>query len=116
VQALLIALGWLAAPGAAAEVLLVGPQRHPQAPSDAAAIAKDGDVVRIDPGDYVDCAVWRASDLVLEAPEGAAHVRDEACGEKAIWVIAGDDVTIDNVTLRRASARPERRRNSRRRP
>ena len=101
VRALLIALGWLAAcsPDAAAEVLLVGPQRNLQAPSDAAAVANDGDVVRIDPGDYVDCAIWRASDLVLEAPDGAAHVRDRACGGKAIWVIAGDDVTVDNITF-----------------
>jgi hypothetical protein len=101
VRGLLIALGWLAAcsPDVAAEVLLVGPQRNLQAPSDAAAIAKDGDVVRIDPGDYVDCAIWRASGLVLEAPDGAAHVRDRACGEKAIWVIAGDDVTVDNITF-----------------
>ena len=97
VCALLIALG---GPGAAAaEVLLVGPDRSLKAPSDAAAIAKDGDVVRIDPGEYVDCAIWRASGLVLEAPAGAAHVRDQACSGKAIWVIAGDDVTVDNITF-----------------
>jgi Right handed beta helix region len=105
VRAQLIALGWLATcSSSAAEVLLVGPQRNLQAPSDAAAIAKDGDVVRIDPGDYVDCAIWRASGLVLEAPDGAAHVRDRACGEKAIWVIAGDDVTVDNITFSGARA------------
>ena len=99
--ALLIALGGLAAgaAGAAAEVLRVGPERSLQAPSEAAALAEDGDVVRIDPGDYVDCAIWRASGLVLEAPAGAARVRDRACGGKAIWVIAGDDVTVDNITF-----------------
>jgi Right handed beta helix region len=98
---LLIALGGLVAgaAGAAAEVLRVGPERNLQAPSDAAAVAKDGDVVQIDPGDYVDCAIWRASGLVLKAPDGAAHVRGRACGGKAIWVIAGDDVTIDNITF-----------------
>ena len=68
-------------------------------PSEAAAVAQDGDVVRFDPGEYVDCAIWRASNLVLEAPEGAAHVRDRACAGKAIWVIAGDDVTVENVTF-----------------
>jgi len=101
VRALLVALGWLAAGAAdaAAEVLLVGPERDLQAPSDAAALAKDGDIVRIDAGDYVDCAIWHASGLVLEAPEGAAHVRDRACGGKAIWVIAGDDVTVDDITF-----------------
>ena len=55
--------------------------------------------MRIDPGEYLDCAVWRASDLVLAAPAGAAHVRDRACAGKAIWVIAGDDVVVDNVTF-----------------
>lgn len=83
----------------AGEVLLVGPERSLKAPSDAAAVAKDGDVVRIDPGDYVDCAIWRASGLTLEAPDGAAHLRDKACADKAIWVIAGDDVTVDNITF-----------------
>ena len=105
VRALLIALGWLAAcsplrrggaPGRPATAS-AGAERCP-------AIAKDGDVVRIDPGDYVDCAIWRASGLVLEAPDGAAHVRDRACGEKAIWVIAGDDVTVDNITFSGARA------------
>ena len=62
-------------------------------------MAQDGDVVRFDPGEYVDCAIWDASGLVLEAPEGTAHVRDRACAGKAIWVIAGNDVTVDNITF-----------------
>jgi Right handed beta helix region len=97
----LIALGCLAAcsPGAAAKVLLVGPDRGLRLPSEAAAVAQDGDIVRFDPGEYVDCAIWRASGLVLEAPEGTAHVRDRACAGKAIWVIAGNDVTVDNITF-----------------
>jgi Right handed beta helix region len=99
VGSLLVGVAWLLPCAVAAEVLLVGPERSLHAPSDAAAIAKDGDVVRIDPGDYVDCAIWRASDLVLEAPGGPARVRDRACAGKAIWVIAGDDVTVDNITF-----------------
>jgi hypothetical protein len=98
---LVIGIGCLTAcsPGLAAKVLLVGPDRSLQMPSDAAAVAEDGDVVRFDAGEYVDCAVWRARGLVLEAPDGAAHVRDRACAGKAIWVIAGDDVTVDNITF-----------------
>jgi hypothetical protein len=97
----LIALGLLTAcsPDVAAKVLLVGPDRSLQMPSEAAAVAQDGDVVRFDPGEYADCAIWRARGLVLEAPGGAAHVRDRACASKAIWVIAGDDVTVENVTF-----------------
>ena len=100
-RALLVGLGCLTAcsPGVAAKVLLVGPERALRAPSEAAGVAEDGDVVRIDPGEYVDCAIWRANDLVLEAPAGPAHLRDRACGGKAIWVIAGDDVTVDNITF-----------------
>jgi hypothetical protein len=101
VCASLIALGGSAALAAqaGAEVLRVGPERDLHAPSDAAAIAKDGDIVEIDPADYVDCAIWRANRLVLAAPDGPAHVRDRACDGKAIWVIAGDDVTVDNITF-----------------
>jgi hypothetical protein len=80
-------------------VLLVGPERDLRAPSDAAAVAEDGDIVRIDPGEYVDCAIWRANRLVLEAPDGEAHVRDRACAGKAIWVISGADVTVDHITF-----------------
>jgi hypothetical protein len=100
-RVLVIGLGLLAAcsPGAAAKVLVVGPDRDLGMPSDAAAVAEDGDVIRFDPGEYVDCAIWRASGLVLEAPAGAAHVRDRACADKAIWVIAGDDVTVENITF-----------------
>ena len=81
-------------------MLLVGPQRSLHAPSDAAAVARDGDVVRIDPGEYVDCAIWRANHLVLEAPAGEAHMRDRACASKAIWVISGADVTVENIAFR----------------
>jgi hypothetical protein len=80
-------------------VLLVGPQRSLHAPSDAAAVARDGDVVRIDPGEYVDCAIWRADGLVLAAPAGEAHMRDRACAGKAIWVISGADVTVEHITF-----------------
>jgi Right handed beta helix region/Short C-terminal domain len=104
-RALLLGFGWAAAcpSGAGAEVLLVGPQRSLHAPSDAAAVARDGDVVRIDPGEYVDCAIWRANHLVLEAPAGAAHMRDRACAGKAIWVISGADVTVENIAFSGAS-------------
>src|SRR5919106_2554059 len=104
-RALLLGLGCLAvcSPGVNAKVLLVGPERDLRAPSDAAAVAQDGDIVRIDPGEYVDCAIWPADRLVLEAPEGAAHVRDRACAGKAIWVISGADVTVDHITFSGAS-------------
>ena len=98
---LLLGFGWAAAcsSGVSAEVLLVGPQRSLHAPSDAAAVARDGDIVRIDPGEYVDCAIWRANQLVLEAPDGEAHMRDRTCAGKAIWVISGADTTVENIAF-----------------
>lgn len=93
------AFGALLADAAKAAVYYVGPERALKLPSDAAEIVQDGDVVRLDPGDYVDCAIWRAGGLLLEAPDGAAHVRDQACAGKAIWVISGDDVIVDNITF-----------------
>jgi Right handed beta helix region len=107
--ALLLGLGSLAvcSPGLSAKVLLVGPERDLRAPSDAAAVAEDGDVVRIDPGEYVDCAIWRADRLVLEAPEGGAHMRDRACAGKAIWVISGADVTVHHITFSGARVRDQ---------
>ena len=86
-------------PANAVGIHQVGPKRTLKLPSDAAAIVQDGDIVRIDPGEYVDCAIWRASGLLLQAPDGAAHVRDRACAGKAIWVISGDEVTVDNITF-----------------
>jgi hypothetical protein len=100
-RSLLLGLGCVAAcaPDLSAEVLLVGPTRSLHAPSDAAAVVQDGDIVRIDPGEYVDCAVWRANRLVLQAPDGQAHLRDRACAGKAIWVISGADVTVENIVF-----------------
>jgi hypothetical protein len=85
--------------GVDAKMLLVGPERSLHAPSDAAAVAQHGDIVRIDPGEYVDCAIWRADRLVLEAPQGEAQVRDRACAGKGIWVIRGADVTVDHIAF-----------------
>lgn len=80
-------------------VLEVGPGRAYPVPSAAAAAARDGDVIRIDAGDYADCAVWRADRLVLEARGGPVRVHDEVCQDKAIWVIGGDDITVSGITF-----------------
>src|SRR5262249_34957363 len=47
-------------------VLNVGPGQTYKTPSEAAAIAHDGDHIDIRPGRYVDCAIWKANDLVIE--------------------------------------------------
>lgn len=78
-------------------VLLVGPGRYLRAPSDAARIARDGDIVAIDPGEYEDCAVWRANRLTLRGNGGLAHVLRKTCQGKGIWVIDADGTTVERI-------------------
>jgi Right handed beta helix region len=88
----------------------VGPGRELATPSAAAAVARDGDTVLIDPGTYAgDVATWTQDDLTLRGDGGRAHLRadgQDAQG-KAIWVIAGDRTTVDRVELSGASV-PDR--------
>lgn len=81
----------------------VGPTRALRLPSEAARIARDGDTVEIDPGTYEDCAVWRASRLKLLGKGGIAHVTTKTCQGKAIWVIDGDDTTVERIRFSRAA-------------
>lgn len=86
---------------------LVGPARLLKMPSDAARVARDGDVVEIDAGTYVDCAVWRASGLTIRARGGHAHVRDRTCQGKAIWVIDGNNTTVERIRFSHAAVRDQ---------
>lgn len=101
----LAAVAWMACagPSAMAATLDVGAgKKYPQ-PSAAAAAARDGDTVRIAPGEYFDCAVWKASDLVIEgAGADATSITDKVCAGKGLFVIQGSRVTIRNLTLTRA--------------
>jgi Right handed beta helix region len=88
----------------------VGPDRELTTPSDAAAVARDGDTVLIDAGTYTgDVATWTQDDLTLRGVGGRAHLRagGESAQGKAIWVIAGDRTTVDRVELSGAAV-PDR--------
>lgn len=80
----------------------VGPDRELTLPSQAAAVARDGDTVLIDAGTYSgDVATWTQDDLTIRGEGGRAHLRadgNDAQG-KAIWVVAGDRATIDRIEL-----------------
>jgi hypothetical protein len=86
-------------------VLEVGPSRALKAPSAAAAVARNGDHIKIDAGEYQDCAVWRVDDLLLEGVGGTPHVKDVTCEDQAIWLIRSNRVTVKNVQFSRAHAR-----------
>lgn len=82
-------------------ILHVGPGRDLKSPSDAARVARDGDVVEIDAGEYTDTAVWRQNDLWIRGVNGRPHLTAPAqvAEGKAIWVIKGRDVIVENVEL-----------------
>ncbi|WP_210650368.1 right-handed parallel beta-helix repeat-containing protein [Nocardioides sp. SYSU D00065] len=88
----------------------VGPQRELATPSAAAAVARDGDTVLIDPGTYSgDVATWTQDDLTLRGDGGRAHLRADGrdAQGKAIWVVAGDRTTVDRIEFSGAAV-PDR--------
>jgi len=81
-------------------VLRVGPERALPRPSDAAKVARDGDIVEIDASTYEgDAAVWTQDRLTLRGVGGRAHLRANGAHAeaKAIWVIKGANTTIENI-------------------
>lgn len=88
---------------AKAATLEVGQGRKYAAPSAAAAVAQDGDHIVIAPGEYFDCAVWHASNLVIEgAGPDKTVITDKTCQGKALFIIDGNNTTVRNLTLTRA--------------
>lgn len=91
-------------------LLRVGSARQLTRPSDAARLARDGDIVEIDAGIYDgDAAVWRQHNLTIRGIGGRAHLRASgAYAEgKGIWVIKGDHATIESVEFSGAAV-PDR--------
>jgi hypothetical protein len=89
---------------AQARTLDVGEGKEFRMPSAAAAVAQDGDRVTIQPGEYFDCAIWKANKLIIEGVDDPAKVviTDKACQGKALFVTAGTAITVRNLTLTRA--------------
>ena len=88
----------------------VGPNREIKLPSQAAGIAKAGDIVEIDAGSYRgDVASWSAPNITIRGVGGKARLAaDGANAEgKAIWVIKGHDVTVENIEFTGAAV-PDR--------
>jgi hypothetical protein len=91
---------------AAARELSVGPTRVLKVPSQAATVAANGDVVRIDPGTYADCAIWTASHLVIEATGPGVLIAGKSCDEKGIFITLGADITVRGITFADATVVP----------
>lgn len=86
-------------------VLRVGAGQKLQTPGAAARVARDGDVILIEAGEYRDQrTVWPQNGLLLRGVNGRAHLvaGDFLAQGKAIWVINGDDVTVENLEFSNA--------------
>lgn len=89
-------------------LLQVGPTRELRRPSDAARVARDGDIVEIDAGRYVgDVAVWLQHGLLLRGVGGHAQLDSQGrtALDQGIWVIRGRDITVENVGFTGARSR-----------
>ncbi len=102
-SATIVALCHLFPLAAAANTLQVGPGQTYATPCAAIAAAGAGDTILIDAAGHYDgdvCA-WSTNGLTLRGINGRPRI--DAAGNnaqgKAIWVISGDDTTIDTIEL-----------------
>jgi hypothetical protein len=91
----------LAATPCLAATISVGPSGQHPAPCAAFAAAQDGDTIEIDASGTYDgdvCPIARSS-LTIRGVNGRAHIdaAGQDSGGKAIWVVQGNDTTIENV-------------------
>ena len=95
---------------ARADTIRVGPQREVKSISLASHLARDGDTVLVDAGDYVaDVAVWTQQRLTLRAVDGRARLvaAGAAAEGKAIWVVRGGTFDIEGFDFEGAAV-PDR--------
>ncbi len=100
-----------ASASAAAVTRSVGPGKQYATPCAAVAAASDGDVIEIEATGNYDgdvCAIDK-NQLTLKGVNGRAKI--DAAGKnaqgKAIWVITGDDVTVENIELTGATVQDQ---------
>jgi hypothetical protein len=87
-------------------VLRVGPGQKYSKPSVAARSARNGDVIEIAAGVYErDAAAWTQNNLTIRGVGGRAHLRANGANieGKGIWVIKGNNTTVENIEFSGAS-------------
>ena len=85
--------------------MLVGAGEKISTLTDAARLAKDGEVIDIQPGTYRgQPAIWTQNNLIIRAvSERPVMLADGKSAEgKAIWVVRGGNVRIENIEFRGA--------------
>lgn len=91
----------VAAPASAA-TLSVGAGKAYATPCKAFAAAKTGDVIEIQAATYTGDVCWiNASNVTIRGVNGRPKIAagGKSAGGKAIWVVGGNNVTIDNVEM-----------------
>ena len=102
--ALLLLLGSLFPAAGLAKTIEMGPEKQYKTLTDAVGAAAEGDTVLVDAGEYFDCANIQASNITIQGagPDATTVFTDKACNGKALFVTAGDNIIIRNLTLTRA--------------
>jgi hypothetical protein len=84
----------------------VGPAEKVRTISEAARLARDGEVIEIQPGEYHgEPAVWTQDRLTIRGAPGARprlFADGAAAEEKALWVVRGGAVRVENLEFRGA--------------
>lgn len=83
----------------------VGPGEKITTLTEAARLAKDGEVIEIRPGDYRgQPAVWTQNNLLIRGvgQRPVMLAEGQSAEGKAIWVVRGGRVTIENIVFRGA--------------
>ena len=93
-----------AAVAAAAETWVVGPAGAPMSMTDALRKAHDGDTIELMPGDYRGGVVIENRKLTIRGMGKRPVVDGEgkASSAKALWLVRGGEVTIENLAFRGA--------------
>lgn len=81
-------------------VLRVGPTQTYKTVADASRVARDGDTVEIDAGIYAgDVAYWGQHNLRIRSSGGIVQMvaNGASYGGKGIWVIGGNNVSVDGI-------------------
>ncbi|MFK8028164.1 MAG: hypothetical protein AB8C40_08925 [Gammaproteobacteria bacterium] len=85
-----------------AETLYVGEKEKYKTFIDVESQIKDGDVLEIAPGIYRECLIFEASNVVIRPKgwpkqEGKVRFQDVTCEDKGIFVLSGDDITVQGI-------------------
>ena len=83
-------------------VLNVGPDRKIRTIAAAAAAARDGDIVEIDPGVYRGgVALWPQDDLIVRGASERPHITADgkSIEQRDVWLYTGNNIVVENVEI-----------------